>query len=159
MASDAPLEHPFPPSPQKRKPSADLVEAVRKKTGGVSMQHQDATDGGRELEEDDIDADGEDERGDAEENSVTQKLSERRQKQNDAFEDWLSNEAENIWEEDPAQKPGFVTDDTQASVRKIIAQAESTSIIDDPREYQLELFEKAKKENIIAVLDTGLFQV
>jgi len=28
-------------------------------------------------------------------------------------------------------------------------------IIDDPREYQMELFEKAKKENIIAVLDTG----
>lgn len=28
-------------------------------------------------------------------------------------------------------------------------------IIDDPRDYQTELFERAKKENVIAVLDTG----
>jgi len=26
----------------------------------------------------------------------------------------------------------------------------------DPREYQMELFEKAKEQNIIAVLDTGM---
>ena len=31
----------------------------------------------------------------------------------------------------------------------------STRIIDDPRDYQTELFEKAKAENVIAVLDTG----
>jgi endoribonuclease Dicer len=31
----------------------------------------------------------------------------------------------------------------------------SKRIIDDPRDYQTELFERAKKENIIAVLDTG----
>jgi hypothetical protein len=30
------------------------------------------------------------------------------------------------------------------------------SVIADPREYQVELFERAKKENTIAVLDTGL---
>lgn len=30
-----------------------------------------------------------------------------------------------------------------------------SKVIVDPREYQLELFERAKKENIIAVLDTG----
>lgn len=31
-----------------------------------------------------------------------------------------------------------------------------TRYISDPRKYQLELFERACKENIIAVLDTGL---
>jgi endoribonuclease Dicer len=31
----------------------------------------------------------------------------------------------------------------------------SKGIIDDPRDYQVELFERAKTENIIAVLDTG----
>ena len=36
-----------------------------------------------------------------------------------------------------------------------MAKQESNVIITDPREYQLELFEKAKKQNIIAVLDTG----
>lgn len=37
-----------------------------------------------------------------------------------------------------------------------MSKAESNVIINDPREYQLELFDKAKQENIIAVLDTGL---
>lgn len=41
------------------------------------------------------------------------------------------------------------------SIRSLMAKQESTVIITDPREYQLELFEKAKKQNIIAVLDTG----
>lgn len=41
------------------------------------------------------------------------------------------------------------------SIRSLMAKQESNIIISDPREYQLELFEKAKKQNIIAVLDTG----
>lgn len=46
-------------------------------------------------------------------------------------------------------------DDDQLSIRNLMSKQESTVIITDPREYQVELFEKAKKENIIAVLDTG----
>lgn len=41
------------------------------------------------------------------------------------------------------------------SIRSLMAKQESNVIITDPREYQLELFEKAKMQNIIAVLDTG----
>ena len=36
-----------------------------------------------------------------------------------------------------------------------MSKQESNVIITDPREYQLELFERAKSQNIIAVLDTG----
>ena len=43
------------------------------------------------------------------------------------------------------------------SVRSLIAKQDSSVIITDPREYQIELFEKAKKQNIIAVLDTGTY--
>ena len=46
--------------------------------------------------------------------------------------------------------------DEELSVRKLISKQESTVIITDPRGYQVELFEKAKKQNIIAVLDTGM---
>ena len=42
------------------------------------------------------------------------------------------------------------------SIRSLIAKQDSSIIITDPREYQVELFEKAKKQNIIAVLDTGM---
>ena len=48
------------------------------------------------------------------------------------------------------------TNDT-LSVRSLIAKQDSSVIITDPREYQVELFEKAKKQNIIAVLDTGMY--
>ena len=41
------------------------------------------------------------------------------------------------------------------SIRSLTAKQESQVIITDPREYQVELFEKAKQQNIIAVLDTG----
>ena len=43
------------------------------------------------------------------------------------------------------------------SVRGLIAKQDSSVIITDPREYQVELFEKAKKQNTIAVLDTGMY--
>ena len=38
-----------------------------------------------------------------------------------------------------------------------MSKQESTVLINDAREYQIELFEKAKKQNTIAVLDTGNF--
>lgn len=41
------------------------------------------------------------------------------------------------------------------SIRSLMAKQESNIIVNDPREYQMELFQKAKKQNIIAVLDTG----
>ena len=43
------------------------------------------------------------------------------------------------------------------SVRSLIAKQDSSVIITNPREYQTELFEKAKKQNVIAVLDTGTY--
>lgn len=45
--------------------------------------------------------------------------------------------------------------DEELSIRSLMSKHESAVIITDPREYQTELFEKAKKQNTIAVLDTG----
>ncbi len=56
------------------------------------------------------------------------------------------------------QKAVENADEESLSVRALMAKQDSTKIITDPREYQLELFERAKADNIIAVLDTGLSQ-
>lgn len=45
--------------------------------------------------------------------------------------------------------------DETLSIRNLMSKQESTVIITDPRDYQIELFERAKKQNVIAVLDTG----
>jgi hypothetical protein len=42
------------------------------------------------------------------------------------------------------------------STRWLVNQSENREIISTPREYQVELFERAKEKNVIAVLDTGL---
>ena len=58
------------------------------------------------------------------------------------------------------RKTASQTEDEEVlSIRSLMARQESAVIIGDPREYQVELFEKAKKENIIAVLDTGKIQL
>ena len=46
-------------------------------------------------------------------------------------------------------------DDDAQTAAYLIGRQESNVIITGPREYQLELFERAKQENTIAVLPTG----
>lgn len=79
------------------------------------------------------------------------KITERKRRQN-AIADNYVQDALN----DPAKKPKVLPEDeANQSTRYIVHQAESRQIISSPREYQIELFERAKEKNIIAVLDTG----
>ena len=67
----------------------------------------------------------------------------------------LSSRAEKLSKEE-AKAAIQNADDEALSIRNLMAKQESNVIISDPREYQIELFERAKNQNIIAVLDTGM---
>jgi endoribonuclease Dicer len=82
---------------------------------------------------------------------------EKRREQKAIFESWLQTEAAQQpmrRRKDENQTLEEVVDE-HLSVNKLIAEQESTEIVKNPREYQMELFERAKNENTIAVLDTG----
>ncbi|KAL1967917.1 hypothetical protein VTN77DRAFT_2334 [Rasamsonia byssochlamydoides] len=78
----------------------------------------------------------------------------RRRVQNARFETLLSEFAVSMTSEQIKSALKKVPSPEGSTVH-LIAEQDFASAITDPREYQIELFEKAKKQNTIAVLDTG----
>lgn len=81
------------------------------------------------------------------------RISARKQKNAAIFDVFLKEATK----QPKTEKISHANDEAIQSTRWLIDQAEKQHIIESPRDYQLELFEKAKKQNIIAVLDTGKF--
>ncbi|KAL8702024.1 MAG: hypothetical protein Q9201_004601 [Fulgogasparrea decipioides] len=82
-----------------------------------------------------------------------QKISKRKLEDTRCFESWRRRHAKIITDEEIRSCKKAVAGG-QLTLRELI-QNDQPSIIGDAREYQLELFERAKKQNSIAVLDTG----
>ncbi|KAG8527658.1 uncharacterized protein KY384_007811 [Bacidia gigantensis] len=78
----------------------------------------------------------------------------RRKVQNVIFANYVSSRAAEVTK-DEVEAAKKTEQDDELSIRALMSNQESRKIIDDPRDYQLELFEKAKQQNVIAVLDTG----
>lgn len=79
--------------------------------------------------------------------------SEKRRAQNELFRAFVAGANERITEELNVAIQGVHND--VLSIRDILAKQENSAKITNPRDYQTELFQRAKEENIIAVLGTG----
>lgn len=117
----------------------------------------DATDDATDAEEDDTD--NEDDvpvlEPSADRAAAAFNHSQKKRADYDAFDSWLTKNRETITKATKTVAAALNDEDKTAAA--LVREFESAKIIESPRDYQIELFEKAKQKNIIAVLDTGEF--
>jgi endoribonuclease Dicer len=81
--------------------------------------------------------------------------SEKRRAQNEVMRAFVANISAHLTQKEVDEAVSKGTNDEQRSIRDILASQETAVRISNPRDYQTELFQRAKTENTIAVLDTG----
>ncbi|KPM36518.1 Dicer-like protein 1 [Neonectria ditissima] len=81
----------------------------------------------------------------------TRKVTEKKRIDTAAFQSWIANNQREVTK-DSKRSP---RDLAYQSVAHLVKESEDRKIIATPREYQVELFERAKTKNTIVVLDTG----
>ncbi|EEA28280.1 Dicer-like protein 1 [Talaromyces marneffei ATCC 18224] len=88
----------------------------------------------------------------AEEQIVSPTAKSARQEQNIFFKNLLTKAAKDLTKQELSRAG---TAENSGSTRYLLTTQEFAATIDDPRDYQIELYERAKEENTIAVLATG----
>jgi len=81
--------------------------------------------------------------------------SEKRRTQNEVMRAFAANISTSVTQEEVDQATSKGANEGQLSIRDILASQETAVRITNPRDYQTELFLRAKTQNTIAVLDTG----
>jgi hypothetical protein len=84
----------------------------------------------------------------------SRKPSERKRADQAAFDSWREENRNEIRKTTPKKGPSSNED---KSIAWLFRESATDKIIESPRDYQVELFERAKQRNIIAVLDTGTY--
>lgn len=80
---------------------------------------------------------------------------ERRRTQNDILKSFMANISSHITQREIDEAASKSANEELLSIRDILARQETALRIVNPRNYQTELFQRAKSSNTIAVLDTG----
>jgi endoribonuclease Dicer len=81
--------------------------------------------------------------------------SEKRRAQNELMRAFAANISAHVTQKEVDEAVSKSANEEQLSIRDILASRDSTVRITNPRDYQTELFQRAKEQNTIAVLDTG----
>lgn len=81
------------------------------------------------------------------------KITEKRRLDNAAFQEWMIKNQREVTKASVAAAKNNLG---SQSVASMVTGFEDKKIITSPREYQTELFERAKQKNTIVVLDTGM---
>lgn len=82
------------------------------------------------------------------------KITQKKKIEQASFSLWLEDNRNRL-----SKKPENRVIENDQSIGYLVKNWEGQKIINNPRDYQLELFERAKAKNTIAVLDTGKSQM
>lgn len=81
--------------------------------------------------------------------------SEKRRAQNEVMRAFADDITAHVTQKEVEEAAAKGANEEQLSIRDILASQDTTARITNPRDYQTELFQRAKMQNTIAVLDTG----
>jgi endoribonuclease Dicer len=81
--------------------------------------------------------------------------SEKRRAQNEVMRAFAANISAHVTQKEVDEAASKSSNEEQLSIRDILAGQATNVRITNPRDYQTELFQRAKTQNTIAVLDTG----
>jgi endoribonuclease Dicer len=81
--------------------------------------------------------------------------SEKRRAQNEVMNAFAADIGAFVTQKEVDEATSKGTNEEQLSISDILASQDTTVRITNPRDYQTELFQRAKNDNTIAVLDTG----
>lgn len=161
MEQDGGIDCEIEPTALKARTTEDIIADLRRPhkrqpinagSSGAISDREDYDIGKKDDKSEVENDDGEEDANEVRPSTRVKKFSDRRRRMNAIADQHILSWARQIAQKDNDVKP---EDEARQSARWLVNQAENREIISSPREYQTELFERAKEKNIIAVLDTG----